>query len=163
MTRRILIILGLAGLLFAVLQGLSFSALTIRLPDEGDRLAFVVPLKAGERFTLAYRHSVEKTAVEGIFQVADPAGILAVETRMTSVGTGLPNTFAGRTRREGEWMVVDEGMAPIPAFRFFIVKINKTRIRTPHRELDLMVLPPGTIIVVGVERLPLYLYFKSLL
>ncbi|MCG8567257.1 MAG: DUF1850 domain-containing protein [Desulfobacterales bacterium] len=159
----ILILLCLAGLLTAALQGIYFTALTIRLPDQNDKIAFMVPMETGERFTLAYRHSVEKTAVQGIFQLSEEPGILAVETRMTSVGTGLPNTFSKRTRREGKWMVVDEGMAEIPPFRFFIATVNQSRIHTPHRELDLMALPQGTIIVVGVEQLPLYFLYKSLL
>ncbi len=153
-------LLCLAGLALAALQGIHFTALAIRLPDQNNKLAFVVPMETGERFSLVYRHSVEKTWVKGIFQLSEKPGILAVETRMTSVGTGLPNTFSNRTHREGEWLVVDEGMAEIPPFRFFIAKVNQPLVKTPRRDLDLLLLPQGTLIVVGVERLPIYLYWK---
>ena len=162
MTKKHLIaaLICLAGLAVAALQGLHFTALTIRLPDQNNKLAFVVPMETGERFTLVYRHSVEKTWIKGVFQVGQGPGILTVETRMTSVGTGLPNTFPNRTRQEGEWLVVDEGMAPIPPFRFFLARINRPLIKTPRRDLDLLLLNQGTIILVGVESLPIYLYWK---
>jgi len=111
---------------------------------------------------LTYRHSVEKTLVKGIFQVSQVPSILAVETRMTSVGTGLPNTFSKRTSRDGKWIVVDEEKKEIDNFRFFISRVNNTYLTTPGGTIDLMTLPSGTVIVVGVERISLirYLFFS---
>ena len=140
----------------ALLRGYALPCLTLRLPDHNNKRIFSAPLKPGQRFTLAYRHSVEKTRVEGIFQMADPPGILVVETRMTSVGTGLPNTFQERTRREGEWMVVDEGLSPLPPFRFFVATINQARLITPNQRFDLSTLPQGTIVRLGTESLSLF-------
>ncbi len=77
---------------------------------------------------------------------------------MTSVGTGLPNTFFNRTRQDGKWLVVDEGLKKIEGFRFFISPVNETRISTPSGSLDLMSLPAGTIILIGVEGVNLMDY-----
>ncbi|MCG8567069.1 MAG: DUF1850 domain-containing protein [Desulfobacterales bacterium] len=159
MVKKLFLLCIPAGLF--LLSGYPISCLTLRLPDQNNRLIFSAPLDPGEHFTLAYRHSVEKPRVEGIFQMADPPGILAMETRMTSVGTGLPNTFGERTRREGEWMVVDEGMVPLPPFRFFIATINRGKLLTPKAEFNLAALPQGTIVLVGAEQIPLARHLLS--
>ena len=102
---------------------------------------------------LSYRHSVELTAVEGRFKVGPQSEILAVETRMESVGTGLPNAYPERTRTEDGWLVVDEGQKPIGPIRFFVVPINKTRLNIAGRSIDLMILKSGTLIQVSAERI----------
>jgi len=140
----------------AALQLISFGALTVRLPDTEDKIAFMVLLKEGERFSLTYRHSVEKTLVKGVFQVSGQDAMRAVETRMTSVGTGLPNTFPSRTRREGKWMVVDEKNRFLPPFRFFIQPINQTVLAARDIKFDLTALPAGTVVRIGVENLALH-------
>ena len=88
-----LFIIGAAGL-FLALQFIKLSSITIRLPENNNEIIHLIPVDVGDRFSLSYRHSVEKTLVKGIFQVSRVPSILAVETRMTSVGTGLPNTFS---------------------------------------------------------------------
>jgi hypothetical protein len=155
-------IIGIAGLLFAV-YFIKLNSITIRLPEKNNKIIILILVDAGDRFSLTYRHSVEKTLVKGIFQVSQVPSILAIETRMTSVGTGLPNTFSKRTSRDGKWIVVDEEKKEIDNFRFFISEVNNTYLTTPNGIIDLMTLPSGTVIVVGVEKISLirYLLYRS--
>jgi hypothetical protein len=150
-------IIGIAGLLFAV-YFIKLNSITIRLPENNNKIIILIPVDVGDRFSLTYRHSVEKTLVKGIFQVSQVPSILAVETRMTSVGTGLPNTFFKRTSRDGKWIVVDEQKKEIDNFRFFISRVNNTYLTTPDGTIDLMTIPSGTVIVLGVEKISLIRY-----
>ena len=156
--RNLLIIFVVAAGLFFLLQLVKLDSITVRLPANNHKIWYLIPADTGDQFSLTYRHSVEKTLVKGIFQVSKTPSILAVETRMTSVGTGLPNTNFKRTSREGKWIVVDEGKKAIDNFRFFISSVNKTFLTTSNGTIDLMTLPSGTVILVGVERIPLLAY-----
>ena len=158
--RTVLIgILTGAGICLA-LACIRIDSLTLRLPDHGDKIYYLCSMDTGDRFSLTYRHSVEKTLVKGTFEVSERPSILSVETRMTSVGTGLPNTFSKRTTRDGKWIVVDEGKKEIDSFRFFISPVNDTTLATPGEEVDLMKIPSGTVVLVGVERLaPIHYVF----
>ncbi|OEU49295.1 MAG: hypothetical protein BA862_07030 [Desulfobulbaceae bacterium S3730MH12] len=152
--------IGAAGLLLA-LQFIKLNSITVRLPEDNNKIIHLVPVDAGDRFSLTYRHSVEKTLVKGIFQVSQAPSILAVETRMTSVGTGLPNTFSKRTSRDGKWIVVNEEKKEIDNFRFFISQVNDTYLTTPNGIIDLMTLPSGTVILLGVEKISFLHYFLN--
>ena len=89
--------------------------------------------------------------VEGRFTVARGPVLQAVETWMASVGTGLPNTRSARTRREGEWIVVDEGLQPVPGFDFFLSAINQTRVTVDGAAIPVAALAPGSVIHLDVE------------
>ena len=93
--------------------------------------------------------------VEGIFSVGPGPVLQAKETRMTSVGTGLPNTYTGRTRREGQWIIVDEGLATVPGFDFFISTVNATRLSIDGTGIPLDALASGSVIHLDVERVRL--------
>lgn len=150
------VVLLLAGVLFfLVLMGCRMDCLTLRLPDQENRIACLVPMAPGDDFTLTYRHSVEKTLVKGVFQISRKPAILAKETWMESVGTGLPNTFFKRTQRRGEWIVVDEELSRIDNFRFFISRVNAPILSTPSGEIDLTAFASGTVILLGAENLSL--------
>jgi len=130
----------------------------IRLPDRNNEIHFLESVKEGDEIVLTYRHSVEKTLVRGIFRVSSTPSLQAKETWMTSVGTGLPNTFSDRTRQEGKWLIVDEGLSEIENFRFFISPVNKTRLSTPSGAVDLTRLSAGTIILLDIESMSLMRY-----
>ncbi len=127
---------------------------TVRLPREEGRLAAAVRTGEGEEMRLSYLHSVEKTPVEGRFVVAGGPSLRIRETRMASVGTGLPNTAPERTRREGGWMVVDEGMRRIDGFRFRLMDLNRTRVTVGNSAVDLGSVRNGSIVFFNVESVP---------
>ena len=140
-------------------------AVTVRLPREGNALFGAIRVVPGREIRLSYRHSVEKTMVEGVFSIGPGPLLQAKETRMTSVGTGLPNTYTARTRREGQWIVVDEGLTTIPGFDLFISAVNNTRLVVDGIPIPVEALATGSVIRLDVERVRLvnwllWRYFK---
>jgi hypothetical protein len=84
---------------------------TLRLPEDANRLTLAVQLPVGQRVLWSYRQSVEQTRVESVFEVhseAEKPCLILVQTRYGSTGTGLPTEENSRTRREGGMLVVDE-------------------------------------------------------
>jgi hypothetical protein len=134
---------------------LQVDAVTVRLPREENRLYAAARVATGSEIQLSYRHSVEKTRVAGIFRIGPGPVMQAKETRMTSVGTGLPNTSAARTRREGTWLVVDEGLATVPGFDFFISAVNQTRLTIDGAAVTVEDLSSGSVIHIDTERVRL--------
>ena len=149
---------GLISALIALLLLLHLipvDVFTLRLPRQSSILAAAVRVKRGQIIRLSYRHSVELTRVEGRFQIGSGPSLLLQETRTTSVGTGLPNTYPDNTRREGEWLVVDEKLRDVGGFRFFLSPINQTRITSAGIPIDLSSIKAGSIILLNVERVSL--------
>ena len=145
----------LAGLLVLALW--PWRALTLRLPREEGRLVWAILVVPGDPITLAYRHSVEKGRVKGEFTVGRDGRILVKSTSMDSVGTGLPNTEKGR--RQGEWMVVEEGGKPLDeGIRFFLSPINQTRVTAGNANMPLAGLKPGSLLLIDVESIRLWRY-----
>ena len=142
-------------LLLSLVLFLWVDALTVRLPREQNRLFGAVRVVSGSEVWLRYRHSVEKSKVAGVFVVGPGPVLQAKQTRMTSVGTGLPNTHAARTRREGQWLVVDEGLATVPGFDFFISAVNETRLAVDGTAIAVDRLASGSVIRIDVERVRL--------
>ena len=142
-------------LLISFVLFLSVDAVTVRLPRLEDSLFDAVRVTEGDEMQLRYRHSVEKTLVEGIFTIGPGPALRARETRMTSVGTGLPNTRVDKTRREGQWLVVDEGLTRIPGFDFFIASVNATRLVVNGTAVAVETLASGSVVRIDVERIRL--------
>ncbi|MBW2408835.1 MAG: DUF1850 domain-containing protein, partial [Deltaproteobacteria bacterium] len=106
-------LIGAVIIVLLILHLTQVDIFTLRLPRESSKLAAAVRVKAGQAVRLSYRHSVELMQVEGRFEVGPGPSLLLRETRMMSAGTGLPNTYPNRTRREGSWFVVDEEMREV--------------------------------------------------
>ncbi len=149
------ILAAVALFLFVALVIMPVDVATVRLPRMDNRLFGAVKTATGGDIRLHYRHSVEKTMVEGRFTVGKGPVLQALETRMTSVGTGLPNTQSQRTRREGKWIVVDEGLKKIPSFDFFLSAINRTRLVVDDIPIPVETLSSGSVIRLDVEKVPL--------
>ena len=125
---------------------------TVTLPKENNRL--IASIRAGDEdsIRLIYRHSVELTEVEGRFKIGPDSEILAVETRMESVGTGLPNAHPERTRIEDGWIVVDEGERAVGPIRFYIVPMNEARLEIAGQPIDLTGLRPGVLVQIAAHK-----------
>jgi hypothetical protein len=132
--------------------------LTVRLPRHENRLAQAVTTASGDRVLLTYIHSVEGAQVQGWFQVTKGPGLVALETRMDSVGTGLPNSAPQRTHREGDFQVVDEKEKPLDGIRFFWSKHTNPHLESAGNEIDLRQLKTGSLILVRPERISLGRY-----
>ncbi|MGD8883266.1 MAG: DUF1850 domain-containing protein [Desulfobacterales bacterium] len=125
---------------------------SLKLPRENNRWIASVPAAEGDRILLAYRHSVELTAVEGHFQIGPQSEILALRTRMQSAGTGLPNSAYERTEIKNGWIEVDEAQRPVGTIRFFLMPINQTRLVIAGRETDLSSIEAGALLEISVEK-----------
>jgi hypothetical protein len=124
---------------------------SLKLPRENNRWIASIPAAEGDRILLAYRHSVELTAVEGHFQIGPRSEILALKTRMQSAGTGLPNTAYDRTVIRNGWIEVDEVHRPVGTIRFFFVPINQPRLVIAGRDTDLSAIEAGALMEISVE------------
>ena len=142
-------------LLLSLVLFLRVDTVTVRLPREQNRLFGAVRVAQGSEVWLRYRHSVEKSMVAGVFMIGPGPVLQAKQTRMTSVGTGLPNTDTARTRREGRWLVVDEGLTPVPGFDFFISAVNATRLAVDGTAIAVERLASGSVIHIDVEQVVL--------
>jgi hypothetical protein len=153
---------GVIGFILALLllfYLIPVDTFTLRLPRQSSILAAAVRVKRGQVIILSYRHSVELTRVEGRFQVGTGPCLLLQETRTTSVGTGLPNTYPDRSRRDGDWWVVDENMREVSGFGFFLSPINQTRITAAGEPIDLSHVRAGSILRMNAERVNLLRWF----
>ena len=125
--------------------------LTVRLPRRENRVMHAAKVSPGEAVILTYRHSVEGGQVQGVFEVEPGPRLVLVETRMDSVGTGLPNTGPGRSR-QGTWRVKNEGRKAFSGVRFFYSPINRTRLEAAGKQIDLQGLPAGSLLFITVEK-----------
>lgn len=162
--RRLVTILTLlaAGGVLAAAWAWPVAVLTVRLPRRDYALAAAVMVDPADRLVLSYYHSVEKTLVQGVFGFDPPHGLVALQTRMASVGTGLPNTARQHRGRAG-LTVVDEKRRPLPGIRFFLSPINHTRLTVGGRQLPLEALPPGSLLFIDLEPTTLgrYLLWRA--
>lgn len=144
---------SIAGILTIVVVLWPVQVVTVTLPKQNNRTLMVIRIHPDDMIRFAYRHSVELTRVEGRFQVTPETELVAVETRMESVGTGLPNTHPDRTTRENGWLVIDEQKKPVGPLRFFVVPINEVQLTIANCPIDLSGLEFGTLIQVSPERM----------
>jgi hypothetical protein len=125
---------------------------TVTLPKENNRQIASIRMGDKDGIHLTYRHSVELTTVEGRFKIGPGSEILAVETRMESVGTGLPNAHPERTRIEDGWLVVDEKERAVGPIRFYIVPLNETQLEIAGQQIDLTGLRPGILVQITAHK-----------
>jgi hypothetical protein len=152
MSRVTVLSIAMPSLVVIIAAFWPLQIVTVSLPKEDNRLIATVRVEEDDMIILRYRHSVELTGVEGRFRIGPESEILAVETRMESVGTGMPNAFPERTKTEDGWLVVDEGQRPADPIRFFVVPINKPRLTIAGRFVDLTRLKAGTLIQISGQR-----------
>ena len=109
--------------------------------------------RPGERFTLSYLHSVSKTRVRGVFEVA-PDGFLVVrETSFGTPGPGLPEpTKEDRVEVAGGVIRVFDLDQRLPELSFFVHPYTEHAVEIGGRTLDLSAgLPPGTLVKIRIR------------
>ena len=146
----------IAGFILLILTIYPIDAVTLRLPKQEYKQIAAIRISQGQEVIIAYRHSVERTRVKGSFTIGPGPALYAHETRMTSVGTGLPNSSPERTRRDGEWIVVDEGLKKLEdGLRFYLSPVNRTRLIVAGQHINLDKIKAGSILLVDVEKISL--------
>jgi hypothetical protein len=147
--------LAAAVMLTAVVAMMAWpmNVLTVRVLRFASGDMEVLPVTPGNDVRIYYRHSVERTPVEGRFEVDETRGLVAVQTRFTSNGSGLPNTAVARMHREGDWFVVDEQRRPVQPLRFYLQSVNRTRLTVNGRDVDLSAFRSGSLLGIRVEHI----------
>ena len=104
----------------------------------------------GERFTLSYLHSVSKTRVRGVFEVASGGTLIVRETSYGTPGPGLPEpTGADRVEIAGGAIRVFDLDQRLPELSFFVHPYTEHALEAGGRTLALSAaLPPGTLVKV---------------
>lgn len=154
--RRPALILAAAAIALAmgILLVEPVGVLAVRVLRPASSTMYACRVTAGADVRIGYLHSVERTPVEGRFVVGENNLLMAVETRFASTGTGLPNTAAARTHRDGRWIVVDEGRRSTTALRFYLHADNRTWLTVDGKAVDLGAFASGNLLNIGVEVVP---------
>ena len=110
----------------------------LRLTVDDDRMGHL-PLAAGEQFTIAYVHSIDRLPIEENIEVRD--GTLIVDsTRLRQFGAGMGQIPGeGTGRADGEWWVIEDmnrDIGPEVAIRVGVAYVDH-RLRTPDAEVRL--------------------------
>jgi hypothetical protein len=127
----------------------------LRLSDEGDTIGHL-PLAEGERFTIAYVHSIDGLPIEEDIGVRD--GHLVVEaTRLRQFGAGMGHIPGeGTGHAEGEWWVIegiDRDIGTELVLRVGSPAVDH-RIRTPGDEVRLSPCLAARPVTVEPVRVP---------
>jgi hypothetical protein len=108
--------------------------------------------------TFSYIHSVEKTWVQGIFTVDPDDRLLLLETRMESVGTGLPIEAEECVGREGGWRVAGRQPMVLPELRFRYHRINELRLEYNGKQVPVDDTRENELATLQVEKIRLGTY-----
>jgi hypothetical protein len=115
------------------------------------------PVAPGTRFTLSYLHSVSRTRVVGLFEVAEDGQLLVRETSFGTFGPGLPELQPGDHYeiRDGVIRQLDVNRR-LRDLTVFVHPYTEHRLEVGPRLLDLSErLAPGTLVrIVVVGRQP---------
>jgi hypothetical protein len=162
-SKKLLLTVGFSAILLPALCLASIMAVTVRLHSEGDMLVFAVPASENAIFTISYLHSVEKSMVQGIFSVNSDKQLLLMETRMESVGTGLPIEAHQCTGRHGTWRVAGGDPMVLPELRFRHHRMNNLRMEYNGNPIPAECTREDDLIILKVEKISVATYLFHLL
>lgn len=106
-----------------------------------------------DRLTLSYLHSVSKTRVRGIFEIAGDGGLIVRETSFGTFGPGLPELRAGDRYeiKEGAIHQLDVNQR-LPEISVFVHPYTEHVLQFRDEAIDLSgKLAPGTLVRIAVE------------
>lgn len=110
----------------------------LRLSVDGEHLGHL-PLAEGERFTIAYVHSIDHLPIEENIEVREDT-LVVDSTRLRQFGAGMGHIPGeGNGRADGEWWVIEDmerDIGPEVAVRVGAPSVDH-RVRTPDAEVRL--------------------------
>lgn len=156
MRNRGLFIISILGI--ALFAGGMFPVSVLEVKDvKNEEVLFYKRAVEGDVFLFRYIHSVEKTPVEGIFQIEKGGSLRILETRFSSHGPGLPNG-TGKTRRKNEWFFA-EGGGRLDRLTFFFSSINRPALTFKGKEIILgNEKGEGGLLEISVKHYPFLLH-----
>ncbi len=143
--------------LFAILAGALFTAVACR-QDSGDaymliddprsgRVYYREAIDPGIEFTLAYRHSVSRSRVEGSFLVTEEGTIKPLTTSYSSFGPGLPLDYVENYTIEDGMITVYHEEEPRETIRLWVSTETGEIIYIQDRELPLAALSDAPLLL----------------
>ncbi|HET7874791.1 MAG TPA: DUF1850 domain-containing protein [Methylomirabilota bacterium] len=133
--------------------GLAGPALVVTEARSGRVLLFE-RAAPGTRFTLSYFHSVSRTRVSGVFEIARDGRLIVRETSFGTFGPGLPELGPGdRYELKGGAIRQYSLDQPLSELSFFVHPYTEHRVEVAGRALYLSgSLPAGTLVRISVRR-----------
>ena len=117
---RIRLIIAAAGLIFFFILAIGMAPGGLELviaPVFGSNPLLVLPLEAGERFTIRYYHSVENAPIWEVHSVDEDGRIFIEEERYLKFGAGMGRMpGVGRMVRRGPHEVIEDMHRPTGNF-----------------------------------------------
>ena len=107
-------------------------------------------VRPGEPFTLSYLHSVSKTRVRGVFEVAPDGALVVRETSYGTPGPGLPEpTASDRVEIAGGAIRVFDLDRHLPELSFFVHPYTEHAVEIRGQTLALSAtLPPASLVKI---------------
>jgi hypothetical protein len=138
------------------------SALTVRSKATGE-LRFAAPMRDGDEFVIAYRHSVNRRPVYDTLR-AEGSGLRIMTSRFDSFGAGIPETSTAenplRTLSDG-WLeyTVDR---PVEDVTLFVGRVAEHTLQVRSRVIPLADLaPPGSALRFSIEKLSAFHLWRT--
>ena len=113
-----------------------------------------LPVEAGDRFTIRYIHSVDKTPIFEEFRLDLKQGLVLEKTWFTMFGAGLGHWPGhGRLTQNKDWITIDDIERPLGSFilRIGALSVGHTIIYH-NREINLSRRAPGVRALVEFRR-----------
>ncbi|MCD6269123.1 MAG: DUF1850 domain-containing protein [Deltaproteobacteria bacterium] len=114
----------------------------------------ILPVSAGEKFTIRYIHSVDKTPIFEEFRLDLKQGLVLEKTWFTMFGAGLGHWPGhGDLSQDKEWITIDNIEQPLGSFilRIGALSVGHTIIYH-NREINLSRRAPGVRALVEFRR-----------
>ncbi len=113
-----------------------------------------LPVKAGDRFTIRYIHSVDKTPIFEEFRLDLKQGLVLEKTWFTMFGAGLGHWPGhGDLSQDKEWITIDNIEQPLGSFILRIGALSVGHTIIYHdREINLSRRAPGVRVLVEFRR-----------
>lgn len=114
-------------------------------------------LLPGEKFTITYIHSVEKTPVDEIYRMIPYGKLEMTETRFKSYGAGLPLETKNFSSIDGMFVIKDMDIV-VPIVNIRVARTPGQTINLREKRYYLQQLsPPGTLVTIRPISLLEYL------
>jgi hypothetical protein len=138
--------------------------LEIRNAKTGS-IVFIHKVAAGEAFSIAFVHSVEKSPVVDYFRIDDAFRMVLYETAFRSLNTGLPASISEGQKfsRKGEEFRLSITQGVLPDIQLWVDEKYEGVLEIGGRKLSLAAMAGNTLLIVKVRSISFWEYaFRSM-
>lgn len=146
----VLLLIALSFYFFSPVLNLTVA----HLENETEKPLLVIPVVAGDKFTIRYIHSVDRLPVYETFIVNDDHNLLLSEVRFIMLGAGMID-WGGELVYNGEWTILRNINRPVPSFRLRVSGIGEQTLLLKDKVVKLSnVAPESGILKFEIRRSP---------